>query len=64
MEKREASTEKNKRFMGDGKVKRDVSNVQQGHDPVEHTMEEKKRFLVDGIVRRRPTTPFLSIRGW
>ena len=46
-----------RRFLGDGKVKGEVSNVQYDPDPVEHTMEGKKRFLVDGIVRRRPTTP-------
>ena len=50
----------NRRLMGDGKVKREVSNVQQDHDPVEHTMEENKRFLVDETVRRKPTTPIVS----
>ena len=45
-----------RRFLGDGKVKGEVSNVQYDPDPVEHTMEGKKRFLVDGIVRRKPTT--------
>ena len=45
-----------RRFLGDGKVKGEVSNIQYDPHPVEHTMEGKKRFLVDGIFRRRPTT--------
>ena len=44
-------------FLGDGKVKGEVSNVQYDPDPVKHTMEGKKRFLVDGIIRRRPIKP-------
>ena len=48
--------ESKRRFLGDGKVKGEVSNVQYDLDPVEHALEGKKRFLVDGIVRRRPTT--------
>ena len=46
-----------RRFLGDGKVKGEVSTVQYDPDPVEHTMEGKKIFLVDGIVRSRLTRP-------